>query len=160
MCVYYFLIKGKKLFGQPNIWKIIKKEKKRIDIERVVESSYGKRYEKLKEGNVEREEEYLNVKIPTRTTVWWRLAGKKTFYCKEEGYNQRIKKEQLCTLCNRCKEENIEHILLECPLYEQIRTLYLKGKETMEELLVIQTKGLYKKNILLHTRNSENKRIL
>lgn len=56
--------------------------------------------------------------------------------------------------------QNIEHILLECPLYEQIRTLYLKGKETMEELLVIQTKGLYKKNILLHTRNSENKRIL
>lgn len=113
-----------------------------MDTERVDESSYSKRYEKLKEGNIEREEEYLNVKIPlrvTRTAAWWRLAGKKTFYCKEEGYNQRTKKEKLCTLCNRCKEENIEHILLQCPLYEQIRALYLKGKETMEEILVIQT---------------------
>lgn len=117
---------------------------------------YSKRYEKLKEGNVEREEEYLNVKIPlraVRTTARWRLAEKKTFYCKEEGYNQRIEKEQLCTLCNRCKEGSIEHILLECPLYEQIRALYLKGKETMEEILVVQTED-YARSIFYYIQET------
>lgn len=54
-----------------------------------------------------------------------RPAGRKTFYYEEEGYEQRIERErerkELCTWCNRYKEESVEYILLEHPLYEQIR---------------------------------------
>lgn len=42
-----------------------------------------------------------------------------------KGMGYRIKTDALCSLCNLNKNEDLQHILLECPVYESTRAQFL-----------------------------------
>lgn len=115
------------------------------DTERLRNSSYNEYYKIIKQNK--KTETYLKFKVPIdkiRIVAQLRMAGERVNFL-TRGERHAWGTAEICGICNLRKEESLEHILLECPHYEQLRKKYLEklthrvSSITMEQILNVCT---------------------
>lgn len=65
----------------------------------------------------------------------------------------KIDTKQICTLCNLGAQEDLQHLLLKCPIYTPLREKYLKTHLLRENASEISDFELVK--VMLNTSNIE-----
>ena len=114
---------------------------KNSDLERIQRSSFNQLYKQihLKDHNPIYFSIITNI-TKMKITVQIRLANeRKTKLYLKKG-KQIIISNEICTYCNMQKLENLEHLLIECPMYRTPRQkylfIYLQNCTTFSDLLV------------------------
>ncbi|KAI5715718.1 hypothetical protein M8J77_021397 [Diaphorina citri] len=97
------------------------------DKRRILDSNYNNHYKHIKQLVTRKEEKYLLYKVPIeRTRVICQLRTLGDTICLFLNGDKTIwKLSDQCTLCNLNAPEDLEHLLLTCPHYAQIRSNYL-----------------------------------
>lgn len=99
------------------------------DVRKLNNSSYSEIYKHIKDKSVLQPEGYLLYKTPidrTRVICQIRLQGKMaSFYT--EGKSFRWNTLEECDICNQKSIENLYHIFVACPHYENYRLQYLQN---------------------------------
>lgn len=96
------------------------------DLDRLSASAFNFYYKKLKT-QTRQVEKYLTYKVPIdrpRILCHLRTAGD-TICIYTQGAKHKWKTNEMCTLCNLEKNESVEHVLLECPHYTELRKNFL-----------------------------------
>lgn len=121
---------------QQKILEGIAKKSIEEDRNRISRSTYSEAYKNIKNGEIFKRAEYLNMSIPLvtkRIMAQVRLAGKLGWTTTTEaGIRHRIDETLTCRICNTGEEESRDHILCKCPIYEEIRPSTMKNREWIE----------------------------
>ena len=107
------------------------------DKERALKTTNFLMYKDLKNLDGLTEEEYLKLGMPvTYIQVFsaCRLAGNFVLNICHNKIKYSIKLFEKCQLCNQNKPENIQHLFIECPVYEIIRQKYLNSRGLIDIL--------------------------
>lgn len=118
------------------------------DRERAVKSRYCPIYKYIKVMKKPNAELYLNWKIPlklTRLLAQLRMAGRIEWQLNIKlGYVYKFSDKEKCLMCNMDRNENLKHVLMDCPAYKECCSEIIR-KYTLTELLNVYTvEGLKK----------------
>lgn len=108
---------------------ILNKYKKKLELEdkeRALNSTYSEVYQYLKcnEGTESYLKSAANIdKIRLISQI--RVMGKHYIRLVTKGYKYMWKSEELCSICNLNKAENMYHFLVECPIYKNFRDAFI-----------------------------------
>ncbi|KAI5713068.1 hypothetical protein M8J75_013538 [Diaphorina citri] len=110
------------------------------DENRRVLSSYSVIYKTIADGHTMKS--YLNIDCPiqvTRTFSQLRAAGANRVYINLKGNIHSWNTTELCTMCNLAVLETLQHVICECPMYADVRSVFLKPildqGNTLEQVL-------------------------
>lgn len=88
------------------------------DHQRIVESRYNVIYKDMIMGE---DSSVLTLDLDmTRVLTQLRVAGERVVIY-TRGIKYVISQSEICTICNMMEEENLHHVLLECPIYRPMR---------------------------------------
>lgn len=108
------------------------------DIRRVEESTYNTEYKHLR-SSLPDPEEYLMFRLPVgfmRVMAQLRLRGLQGYTYSMNGNSTKIMENERCLVCNLDKDETVQHVLCECPVYAAYRSFYLCDRSYSECLCV------------------------
>ncbi|KAI5692253.1 hypothetical protein M8J75_000058 [Diaphorina citri] len=110
------------------------------DENRRVLSSYSVIYKTIADGHTMKS--YLNIDCPiqvTRTFSQLRAPGANRVYINLKGNIHSWNTTELCTMCNLAVLETLQHVICECPMYADVRSVFLKPildqGNTLEQVL-------------------------
>ncbi|KAL1447233.1 hypothetical protein WDU94_003619 [Cyamophila willieti] len=104
---------------------ILKKQKEKNqeeDLRRIRESSFNNLYKDITTGD--ETEAYLTFDLrmeEIRTVSQLRIASQKELRIYTNSCSYVVNTEEICSICNRKEEEDLQHILLRCPMYAETR---------------------------------------
>ena len=107
------------------------------DSSRAAQSCFCPLYKDIKDLSSPYYESYLNTALPLsyiRTFAACRLAGQLSLTMNVNKIFYKINLSEKCFACNLNAKEDVTHILVECPMYENLRAKYLNSEGLLEIL--------------------------